>query len=242
MLKKNTLKFSDVGAFNDPFDCRGVYDPDAWMVYAKDNGLLKKASNLSKLSASKRILQRRPMEYRLRSMIESGMFHEEAIRSVGITCFSNKFDNILMWSHYASKHTGFLVEFTLDDEHADISLNDIEWFLQGFDVEYQIDMPQISPPNHDDPFLSVKETFLYKAKDWEYEQEYRVISFKKGAGIHEFNPYLITGVIAGAKMPDNLVLKLKSLTEILMDRCNNKVTFEKASLSTSCYTLDFCEC
>jgi hypothetical protein len=34
--------------------------------------------------------------------------HEE----VGVLCFSEKYDNILMWSHYAKSHTGLCVEFS----------------------------------------------------------------------------------------------------------------------------------
>ena len=37
-------------------------------------------------------------------------FKKETLR---ISCFSSRLDSIVMWSHYASNHTGYCVEYNL---------------------------------------------------------------------------------------------------------------------------------
>jgi hypothetical protein len=40
---------------------------------------------------------------------------EKFLQNSYVTCFSEKKDNFLMWSHYASKHMGISLEFTLNE-------------------------------------------------------------------------------------------------------------------------------
>jgi len=40
---------------------------------------------------------------------------EKFLQNSYVTCFSEKKDNFLMWSHYASKHMGICLEFTLNE-------------------------------------------------------------------------------------------------------------------------------
>jgi len=40
---------------------------------------------------------------------------DKFIRNSYVTCFSERNDNYLMWSHYSSKHTGICLEFTLEE-------------------------------------------------------------------------------------------------------------------------------
>ena len=82
---------------------------------------------------------------------------QEKIDKHFIFCGSKKHDNILMWSHYAEGHTGVVLKFRTQSEDS--------IFKEMRKIEYT-KKRQVSD--------GVK-LFLRKSKDWEYEQEVRVI-------------------------------------------------------------------
>lgn len=83
---------------------------------------------------------------------------------LGVCCFSRKVDSILMWSHYASNHKGFCVEF-----HCNIDLKGIN----PLDVNY------VSTFLKADYYKAEKDAIFHmiftKAKQWSYEEELRSI-------------------------------------------------------------------
>ncbi len=44
--------------------------------------------------------------------------------TIGILCFTEKNDNLLMWSHYANSHKGFVLEFYPEHQFFDRRKND----------------------------------------------------------------------------------------------------------------------
>jgi hypothetical protein len=78
----------------------------------------------------------------------------------GIVCFNAKSENLLMWSHYASSHQGFMVEF--DPNH---NIFDPTAFGQ---VSYSSKRPSIEEV----PYWRL---LLTKSPEWSYECEYRLI-------------------------------------------------------------------
>ncbi|WP_160167633.1 DUF2971 domain-containing protein [Vibrio rotiferianus] len=95
----------------------------------------------------------------------------------GIFCLSGKRDNILMWSHYASNHTGFVIGFDANHPFFNQNLND-SCFTKAIGnvekVEYKQDKRRATSS-------AFESWFLQKAKDWEYEDEYRMILPVKNA-------------------------------------------------------------
>jgi hypothetical protein len=84
---------------------------------------------------------------------------------IGILSLSRVRDSLLMWSHYADQYSGAVLEF--DSSH--------EFFAGQIDIEYRSTRPR----RHVDTYLagtpvSVAE-LCAKSKQWEYEQEVRVI-------------------------------------------------------------------
>ncbi len=84
---------------------------------------------------------------------------------IGIFCLSRKSDSLLMWSHYADRYAGAVVEF--DAAH--------EFFAHPIDVEYRARRPR----RHIDDYLAgvpipVSE-LCTKSDQWAYEQEVRII-------------------------------------------------------------------
>jgi hypothetical protein len=97
--------------------------------------------------------------------------------------FSERNDSMLMWAHYASYHQGFCIEYNLEN----ISSSDYRRrFLypaiysdQIFDAtEHMMKglkhmMKGIKDENSNNLYLSL--AALIKAKDWEYEKEWRIV-------------------------------------------------------------------
>jgi hypothetical protein len=88
----------------------------------------------------------------------------EALDKHGVCCFSRTIDSILMWSHYANKHEGFSIEFYCKEEPEG---------LNPLDVNY---IEHFTKPD----LINNTENTIYhliysKAKDWEYENELRLL-------------------------------------------------------------------
>lgn len=65
-------------------------------------------------------------------------------KEIGIVSLTEKRDNLLMWAHYSSNHTGFVIEF--DENHPFFDQRKNEKEIRGHlkKVRYSIDRPQIA--------------------------------------------------------------------------------------------------
>lgn len=77
----------------------------------------------------------------------------------GVISFTETRSNLLMWSHYAEKHTGLVIEF--DTENS--------FFEDAKRIRYNnIKPPQINVND-------VEELFFVKSDEWIYEKEFRIV-------------------------------------------------------------------
>jgi len=87
----------------------------------------------------------------------------------GISCFSEKNDDLLMWSHYADSHKGFCLEFDCNREP----------FTKMYPVQYSKEIPVVDPEkvliNTDNNIEIIERLLLSKYIDWQYEKEWRII-------------------------------------------------------------------
>ena len=89
-------------------------------------------------------------------------FKAKISKEFGILCFSKRWNNPLLWSHYAEKHTGFALGFYMPDSKA-------------IEVNYTKDRPLFTwdklPQNsrHTEQFLHklIRTKFI----SWAYEEE-----------------------------------------------------------------------
>lgn len=132
----------------------------------------------------------------------------------GVLSMSARFDSILMWSHYADFHKGFCVGF---DE---TKMRESNLFGKGGPVTYDNEFPKIDPRNNRTPEKSFLQTH-YKAKDWNYEEEYRLTKlFFPGEPTQDDRIVtvpndFITEVIIGLKTPNEH-------KDEIMEVCNRK--------------------
>ena len=150
-------------------------------------------------------------------------------RCVTIACFCETVQSIPMWSHYASSHQGFALEYDFrptlskgiencviypviyDDERIDASMYMACSFLKSKGIS--INNPDV---------LSHIKCSLYKAKLWEYEKEWRLINYthrdvtKSGFSVIQYKP---SAIYYGALMQSNIK---EQLHEIAKDKGINE--------------------
>jgi hypothetical protein len=133
-------------------------------------------------------------------------------KEIGILCLTEKMDNLLMWAHYASNHTGFVIEF--NEKHSFFDRGSEIGHLKK--VRYSITRPEVTLL---DPTLSdmehiyqwINDIFCVKSQHWDYEHEWRMIvalkNFQNVIASQQDEIYLfelpkncITGIILGCRM------------------------------------------
>ena len=136
--------------------------------------------------------------------ISTDISYTDLSKIVGILSLTTKYDNLLMWSHYAKDHTGFVIEFDatkpfFTEKHKNELLN-----LK------KVNYSKIRPQSYlmDQEFEA---RFFVKSEEWVYEDEWRLLKavsktfFKDDEQKHplvSFNADIITAVILGCKMSE----------------------------------------
>ncbi|PTQ76697.1 Protein of unknown function (DUF2971) [Nitrosomonas oligotropha] len=191
-LVESRLWLSSPSKFNDPFDmkCRYVFEGKI----EDQRKYLQKIFKLRKPDI--------PQEQRgkIISDVLTGSqpisealteSHNNQIDKIGVCCFSENTKNILMWSHYGSSHKGISLQFHIS--------KDLFIFTYAVAVDYSYKYPAINYLNGD-LSIALTETLKRKSKDWEYEEERRLIHPKGANSYLRFDPSALTALILGCKL------------------------------------------
>lgn len=149
LIVKHGLLLQLPDSYNDPFDClAGVNVWSAKLRFAPDAATIDAA--LSELKSL-------PAQYQLPSYD----IHHDMRMSYGsvTTCFSERPDEHLLWSHYGDNHKGICLAF----EVADL-INELH------PCAYQSAMPKAAVWRTNNSALA-----LIKGTAWSYEKEWRVV-------------------------------------------------------------------
>lgn len=171
-LKAQSLYFSSPLNFNDPYDCAlstAVNEPTEDEI----NEFKKSYSMREDIPLNIRSKFQTAETSQLKENLVNGAeailkkHAESFIKEKGVCCFSEKKDDLLMWSHYGSKYKGFCLEFSTE----------FEPFLKMRAVRYTEIMPKIDTINAmlNDDFGGILDLFYTKSKSWSYEKEWRII-------------------------------------------------------------------
>lgn len=138
--------------------------------------------------------------------------------------------NSLMWAHYAEEHRGYCIEFIFDPD--DFMRNDVKGRTASrlFRMTY---IPVDKPFNFNTKdSLTTRDAFMTKSGDWEYEQEVRLLQYKRTDGsIRE--QYLlspktrINAIYFGVRYPESTMNIFRRLIK------NTDVKFYKMKIDTS---------
>ena len=115
ILKHGTLKFTSPTDFNDPFDCRSTLDSDKAFDFYYGKYADRFQQDHKYLSPAKRLNKIRSFERSIKAKIKNGVLIDNLLSGIGVSCFTTDPENILMWSHYADHHRGFVIEFDVVD-------------------------------------------------------------------------------------------------------------------------------
>jgi hypothetical protein len=91
-------------------------------------------------------------------------------KMLGIMSLTEKSDNLLMWSHYASAHEGYVIGFDSAHPYFDQRKSPEDEFRHLRKVEYRAARPTAPLAT-----LDGVDIFLVKSVEWEYEQEWRIM-------------------------------------------------------------------
>jgi hypothetical protein len=211
ILTENQLYLATPKDFNDPLDCRignnyGLLDTDEKIeeyaeIVTERHKVAVMKMGLDPQSEKQRII--RELQTDMKSVQKGDDEHIFTMQDkhFGVLSLSERFDSILMWSHYADFHKGFFVGFNEE------KMRQSNLFGKGGPITYDTEFPKIDPRNNRGMDKSFVQTHT-KAEDWAYEKEYRLTKLffpnepEQNARIVTFPAELISEVILGLKMPE----------------------------------------
>jgi hypothetical protein len=206
-LRNGQIWFSKPYLLNDPFDFAIPFtingtDGEYQEFYDEMVNRLKIQGRLDEIEKNESLyVIDGKLISKFRKQIEETLLEEnqkiinDKFSQMGVTCFSKRFDNVLMWSHYADRHKGLCLEF--DTNYSPFNIQE---YLHS--VIYSELYPSLSPV---DIFRSTHlaiDPLITKSKDWETEEEWRLI-IADGNKLLEYDTKALTAIYFGYSMPDN---------------------------------------
>lgn len=107
---------------------------------------------------------------------------------------SESYDNVLLWSHYAASHTGFVLAIDFDENNNHIQKVFYQNTLPDFDMDWYFSLKNDDDTNSQTISYLLKD-FAIKSTNWCYEKEWRVS--RKGEGYFTFKPEQVKAVYFG---------------------------------------------
>jgi hypothetical protein len=224
--------------FNDPFDCKvdftfnGCTDDDIRKFIEKKQNYLNRNIDVEKEYAAAIGNKLEWQQNVMKSAIEN--LQPEIDDKMGVLCFSEHRDNILMWSHYSDGHKGFCLEF-------DKKLLEAWKFCRPVNYdgnEKYLSFKEFNEAFPDNNGKLIQLLLLRKSKHWEYESEWRIIVNpyidNHGNRSYTFPEETLTGIIFGCNMSDN---DKKSIRSCVKGR-KNRITFYQAKKKENEFGLD----
>jgi len=191
-LLTNQFYWDSPLSFNDPFDCAPVYEPPNREQRAKiaERMVLQHEPDLS--FAERRMREREFIDASEQDMKDALHIKTPSVmRQTAVYSMATEWDNVLMWSHYASQHEGACLRFqskSLMDAFAPTALP----------VQYSEDRPVVTAGIEDTRGYAEK-ALLTKANYWAYEKEWRFIHYLGGTGFRDFPPEALDAIVLGAR-------------------------------------------
>lgn len=174
-------------------------------------------------------------------------------KEIGILSLTEKNDNLLMWSHYSSNHSGFVIEFDEDHHFFNQRSNEKEIRKHLKKVRYSSERPEVtlfnpSLTNDENMDNWVNNIFWVKSTHWVYEQEWRMIyTLRDCQKIVPSTPYdiylfpfpkkCIRKVYLGCKIQPNISDAIQNL--LATDKDYSHVKINRAVINEREYKLNF---
>jgi hypothetical protein len=224
ILDNSSLNFTPPNSFNDPYDCYlGL------ISFAVTQKAIDRIKNDRTISDEIKVKMLKDLEENPHELPDAlNQITNDLLLKSGITCFSLKRENMLMWSHYAHKHTGACIEFNsiplLSRLDSKINVNEVKY------------INEIKPINfHEFPQEATDTLVFSKSFEWSYENEFRVLI--QSNGLKAFDLNTVCSITFGARCPESTLEQAKSL---MKQRSISPKLF-KAELAANEFRLTFNE-
>jgi hypothetical protein len=222
ILLNQTLRFSDPTTFNNPFDCN-----ERLLQIEYNEELVEQILNSTETTYS------REAKRILKNKLKNHSYQKEILKpyksNYKVSCFSETYQEILMWSHYADKHNGICVGFKLPYRYkSDFIISPVTY------------MDKLIPIDGDNGIQRVLIYWLTtKSIRWEYEKEIRALRKASTKNDHEFTriePELIKEVVFGCNISQekiqDTINKLKKSNLVF-----NNLTIKKMVIDENSFLL-----
>lgn len=217
VLEKCRIRFTQPSALNDPFECF----PDLSLYKAK------KCQKLKESPEGRALARYGEIDADVKaSLFDIGeILIGEISQSYVFLSLSKLRDSLLMWSHYAQDHRGFVIGFERDcrmfnpQSLSDFGLTDIEYSHERWVLpEDGLDSMTEAEIN-----LANQKWFFLKSQEWKYESEVRLMTrtdrsdvtlpVENGEPIHlfRFEPAMVREVIFGYRTKSCLKKKIEKI-------------------------------
>ncbi len=223
ILLKQSLRFSDPSTFNDPFDCN-----EKLLKINYDKKLVEETIN--NLSVKTTRQERRELKRKFKNPNNQAQILKEKRKEYKLSCFSEFNDEILMWSHYADKHSGICVGFNFPHKYDD------RFILCP--VKYLDELKELDGAT--DLYRVILYWLTTKSIRWQHEKEIRAISRCKNQKLeHEYINYeskYVKEIIFGCNVPDQKINEaIEKIRKSNLDF--NKITIKKMIINENDFLL-----
>jgi hypothetical protein len=141
-------------------------------------------------------------------------FRQEFIKnSYFFGSLSESCDNILLWSHYAASHTGFVLAIDFDENNNHVQKVTYQDSLPDFDIDWYFKIKNEEVKDSENISYLLKD-FAIKSTNWAYEKEWRVA--RKDKGYFRFKPEQVKALYYGLNCNvdiEKVVVMLLSYTD-----------------------------
>ncbi|MBP2850848.1 DUF2971 domain-containing protein [Dickeya oryzae] len=256
MILSKKIYLSSPSQFNDPLDCIPLVLPHSYEIercesilirlyeinlsreldriykgYSISQSVKEKFSNFARIKAEDTLIQN-DLQGLITGYEESIFTQLMKLFNPGIFCMAESYENILMWSHYAAQHQGVCLGYKTNkvkDEIHKVCYDEEKHKLLKLDAL----LSWIEKSEHNLLTREYIETcFLNKRKEWEYENEWRLIS-NEGPG-ETYTELELCEVYFGYKMND----KIKSMLSREINSLYSNVDFYQMNRVDNSYSLN----
>lgn len=193
---------------NDPFECLAI---------AKRNLSITELDNLRMLclkSKNPQLLRIAKLENTLLENLFNEM-REKSLAQYAFCSLSETFDDILMWSHYASSHRGFVFGFEFENLK-DHTLQKVQYLTALGKMDFSSYLKVMEKDYHIDNMNAIFQDYSSKSVNWSYEKEWRI--WRREPSYYSFEPQELKEIYFGI----NCDIETKSIIVNLTSSYLNK--------------------
>lgn len=239
-LEKLKIRFSPLQSLNDPYESMPSFNiEDLVEAVVKNNNqqldeIWEKTPDVEKTSENKILLYKEKynLEQNTRKSLTSEAIKDNLINlfgdTYGVLSLSRSNKSLLMWSHYASSHCGFVIGF--DENNDFFHQSTIEGKVTNpYSVKYSDQKITVDL----DAENMIEKILCHKSLEWSYEQEERVFrgfmnnqnstgaldNFGNDIILHDIPPEAILAVYIGARATKETENRIKKAVIVHNLRC-----------------------